>query len=221
MSLAERGRSLSVVGILLSGAVGVISATQTWLTVTRADAAEPLQVSGADAMPLLTPLGLAVLALGAAIAIVGPVLRHVLAVLAAAAAVALGWGSLQLAVAPPLSAVASQVTEATGLAGSEAIESAVAGVTATAWPGVTAAACLLLVAAAGFALVTARRWRTGGRRYRTDTDGRDARAHQGGQGAGHTAGPDAMPPAAGSPERGPADAVDTWDDLSRGSDPTQ
>jgi len=45
-------------------------------------------------------------------------------------------------------------------------------------------------------LTTWRRWKVGGRRYRTDapTD---------------------------APHDGPVDAVDSWDELSRGSDPTR
>lgn len=38
MSIARRGRSLAVSGFLLAGAVGIISSTQTWLVVDRADA---------------------------------------------------------------------------------------------------------------------------------------------------------------------------------------
>ena len=42
MTLARRGRSIAVSGFLLAGAVGIISSTQTWLTVERADAGEAI-----------------------------------------------------------------------------------------------------------------------------------------------------------------------------------
>ncbi|WP_268748234.1 Trp biosynthesis-associated membrane protein [Microbacterium sp. CH12i] len=73
---------MSVLGLLLAGGIGIISSTQTWLTVARADGGEPILVPGADALPLLAPLSLAMLALGAALALVGPVLRYVFSTLA-------------------------------------------------------------------------------------------------------------------------------------------
>ncbi|MFH5905902.1 hypothetical protein ACHM19_15340, partial [Clostridium perfringens] len=46
--------------MLLAGALGVISSTQTWIDVTLADGAQQtLAVPGADAVPVLTPLSLA------------------------------------------------------------------------------------------------------------------------------------------------------------------
>ena len=196
MSLARRGRSIAVSGFLLAGAVGVISATQTWLTVERADAGEPILVAGASALPLLTPLSLAVLALGAALSIVGPVLRLVFGALAGATAVFLGWTTAQLLIALPVSAVGPAVTEATGLAGGGALADLIAGIAPTVWPVLALVGWAILLAAAGVVLLTARSWRSGGRRYRTDA-------------------------AAAAPSAGPVDAVDSWDELSRGTDPTQ
>lgn len=117
MSFAQRGRALSVSGFLLAGAIGIISSTQTWLTVERADAGEAILVPGASAMVLLAPLSLAVLALGAALSISGKVVRLIFGVLAAATALFLGWSTLQLLIAEPFDAVAATVTEVTGLAG--------------------------------------------------------------------------------------------------------
>jgi hypothetical protein len=63
----RRARLMSVVVTVLCGAIGVISSTQTWLTVELADGAHhTLEVPGASAVPVLAPLSLAVLALGAA-----------------------------------------------------------------------------------------------------------------------------------------------------------
>lgn len=121
MTFAQRGRSLSVSGFLLAGAIGIISSTQTWLTVERADAGEAILVPGASALVLLAPLSLAVLALGAALSISGKVVRLVFGVLAGATALFLGWSTLQLLLAEPFDAVAATVTEVTGLAGGDAV----------------------------------------------------------------------------------------------------
>jgi hypothetical protein len=96
----------------------------------------------------------------------------------------------------PLAAVAPTVTEATGLAGASAVSDVVASVTPTFWPILALVGWVLLLASAVFALLTWRRWKAGGRRYRT---GADAPAHV----------------------EGPVDAIDSWDDLSRGTDPTR
>lgn len=196
MSLAKRGRSITLLGFLLAGAIGIISSTQTWLTVERADSGAEILVPGASALVLLAPLSLAVLALGAALSIAGPVLRLVFAVLAAAAALFLGWSTLELLVTEPLSAVGPTVTEATGLAGSAAVDSVVASVSPTVWPVLAFVGWVVLLLSAVFALLTWRRWKSGGRRYRTAEDA-PARAD------------------------GPVDAIDSWDDLSRGTDPTR
>lgn len=194
MSLATRGRGVAVLGYAISGGVGLISATQTWLTASRVDGGDPLLVAGADALPLLAPLSLAVLALGAASAVTGPVLRLVLGLLAAAAAVVLGAMTAPLVFDPPPAAVASVFTTTTGLAGDTAMRDIIGAITASAWPGVALGVWALLFATSVFAMVTARRWRAGGRRYRTD--------------------------ATRAASTGPLNPVDSWDDLSRGTDPT-
>lgn len=196
MSLARRGRSITLLGFLLAGAIGIISSTQTWLTVDRADAGAQILVPGASALVLLAPLSLAVLALGAALSIAGRPLRVIFAVLAAAAALFLGWSTLQILISVPLSAVGPTVTEVTGLAGGPAVDSVVASVTPTIWPVLALVGWVLLLLAAVFALATWRRWKVGGRRYRTGDDN-------------------------SAPADGPVDAIDSWDDLSRGTDPTR
>jgi len=164
----RRARSLSVVGMLLAGALGVISSTQTWIDVTLADGAQQtLAVPGSDAVPVLTPLSLAALALGAALSIVGPVLRYVLGVIALAIAGAVGVATAVLLLTLPVSATAATVTKATGISGTDAVADLVASMALTPWPAVTLLAELILAAAAVFALVTARRWQgSAGRKYR-------------------------------------------------------
>jgi hypothetical protein len=192
--VTARARLLSVLGMVLCGALGVMSSTQTWLHVQLAgSAAHDLVVSGAAALPVLAPLSLAVLALGAALSIVGVVLRYAFGglalVIGAVQAVLTG----HVVFAHPTSAVARTVTDATGITGSSAVADLVQSITATAWPVVTLVVWAVLCAVAVLVLFTARRWGSTGRKYRTD----------------------AAPRAAG-----PLDAVDSWDDLSRGEDPT-
>ena len=194
----RRARLLAVVVTVACGAIGVISSTQTWLTAVLDDGAEhALEVPGASAIPVLAPLSLAVLALGAALSIVGLVLRYVFGALSVLIGLVLAWLSAQVAFARPVSAVASVVTESTGIAGESSVSDLVASITATPWPAITLAGWILLVAAGLFTVATARKWTATGRRYRTEESARSA--------------------AGGSR---PHDAIDDWDDLSRGEDPT-
>ena len=199
--MTRRSRLIAVLAALAAGAVGVISSTQTWLVVILDDGARhELAVSGAAAVPVLAPLSLAVLALGAALSIVGLILRYVFGVLTVAIAATLGFLSAQVAFATPVAAVASTVTAATGITGAEAVDALVATVVATPWPAVTLAATVVLLAAGALILVTARTWGASGRRYESD------------------AAPTATD--AGVAASRPHDAIDSWDDLSRGTDPT-
>ncbi|WP_268748232.1 Trp biosynthesis-associated membrane protein [Microbacterium sp. CH12i] len=102
----------------------------------------------------------------------------------------------QILVTVPVSAVAPVVTETTGLAGSTAVNDVIGTITPTFWPVLALIGWVLLLIAAVFALVSANRWKTGGKRYRTEN-------------AAHVS------------ADGPVDAIDSWDDLSRGTDPTQ
>jgi hypothetical protein len=195
----RRARLLCVAAILACGAIGVLSSTQTWLVVVLADGAErSLEVPGAAAIPILAPLSLAVLALGGALSIVGLVLRYLFAGVTLLIGGLLSWLTAQVASAPPTSAVSATVTEATGITGQSAVEALVASISVTPWPGVTLAGWIVLVATGFLSLVTAHRWKSGGRRYRTDDVARSAT------------------PAGSRPH----DAIDSWDDLSRGEDPT-
>ncbi|MEV8238667.1 Trp biosynthesis-associated membrane protein [Microbacterium testaceum] len=193
----RRPRSLAVVAMLLAGAIGVIGSTQTWIDVTLNDGAqETLAVPGSDALPVLTPLSLAALALGAALSIAGPVVRYVFGAIGLAIAALTGFGAAQIVFATPVSATAATVTDATGISGVDAVGDLVAGLSLTPWPAVTLVAQIVLAAAAVFTLVTARRWGSNaGRKYRTtgDSTAESSRPH---------------------------DAIDSWDDLSRGADPT-
>jgi Tryptophan-associated transmembrane protein (Trp_oprn_chp) len=198
----RRARLLAVLTTLAVGGLGVISSTQTWLVAVLDDGAQhELAVTGAAAVPVLTPLSLAVLALGAALSIVGTVLRFAFGGLTVLIAGLLGFLSGQIAFTVPASAVASTVTAATGITGTDAVASLVASVRTTPWPAITFGLSIVLLVAGVFILATARSWSRGGRRFESD--------------AAAPADADAAGAASGT-----VDALDSWDDLSRGTDPT-
>lgn len=196
--MSRRHRSMAVLTILGGGILALIGSTQTWLDVTLDDAAiAPLAIPGASAVPLLAPLSLAALALALALSIVGTTLRYVFGALAIAIGGSLAASAWRITVDQPVDAAASAVTEATGLTGPATIAELVSTITATPWPALTVAASVLILAGGGFTLATAHRWTGAGRRYRTDA-----------------------PAPSGAAASRPHDAIDSWDDLSRGDDPT-
>jgi hypothetical protein len=201
----RRARLLAVTAIVAAGALGIISSTQTWLAVSLREGSEAvLLVPGAAAVPVLAPLSLAVLALGGALSIVGLVLRYVFGALSVLIAGVLAWLTADIVTRRPPSAAASTVTDATGITGLDAVAALVEDVAATPWPAVTLLGWIVLLAAGIFVVATAREWKGTGRRYRTDTTAATA----------STA-------AVSQSERAPLDAIDSWDGLSRGEDPTR
>ena len=229
----SRLKSLTLLVALVGAGLALLSWSQTWFELRISDpvtqgGGDPIEVGGGIASPALAALGLAGLALVAALAIAGPFIRVLLAVIQ----VLLG-GSIVLASAialgDPVKAVAPAVTDATGVAGSEPTAALVASVDPTAWPWVAVAGGVLVVLAGLATLVTGGRWPGSSRRYSTT---RLAEADAGGgAGAGAVAGVDDTDEVAASdaehalPEtdarrRASDRAVDAWDELSRGDDPT-
>jgi len=203
---AARMKLPVIVVTIIGAGLALLSWSQTWYELRLADAAaggEAIAVPGSVASPALAALGLAGLALVAALAIAGPGIRIVLGVLE----ILLG-GCVLLAagvsLGDPVAAVAPAVTDATGVTGSGPTAELVASATATAWPVAAIAGGVLLVLAGIAVLVTGTRWPASSRRYRgarlADTE---------------------EPGSAGDRERAASDrAVDDWDELSRGDDPT-
>jgi hypothetical protein len=221
----------------------LLAATQTWFSVALTDTAEheaTIAVAGSAAAPALTALALAGLALTAALAIAGPVFRIVLALLG----VLLG-GSILFsagsALADPLRASSSAVTTATGVAGQESVHRLVQSVTTSLWPWTAIVGGVLLVLGSAAVVVLSRLWPGSSRKYETrfqTADGVDAAtALAAAAAAAETDHPsaahapvsddeEARAVAEGDTEAGPASldrdtAIDSWDDLSRGDDPTR
>ncbi|WP_165314390.1 Trp biosynthesis-associated membrane protein [Agromyces protaetiae] len=220
----------AILAAIVGGGLALLSWSQTWFDlVLRADAGAgsgtPIEVSGQVASPALAAFGLAGLALAGALAIAGPVIRIVLGVLAA-----LLGGCVVLAAAltmgDPVAAVSPAVTDATGVAGAGPTASLVGTVTATFWPVLAFAGGALLVASGVLVLATGTVWPSSSRRYR---DGA-APAFEPVDGAAEPE--SAVASDAGRSEasgevsrarlhRSASDrAIDDWDELSRGDDPT-
>lgn len=198
--MIRRARLIALIAVVAGGALALIGSTQTWLDVTLRQTDDVLAVAGDSAVPLLAPLSLAALALGLALSIVGRALRYAFGALAVLIGLALAVPIWRVAAEHPIDAVARTVTEATGLAGAETVGSLVGGIVATPWPLLSLVAAALIVAGGLFTLATAHRWGGSGRRYRT---------------ASADAAPGMRPHDASRDT-----AIDSWDDLSRGEDPT-
>ena len=205
MADGRRVKLALILGVLLASGIALLSWTQVWIladVATSGSAREHLEVTGSTASPALTALALAGLALGGALTIAGPVIRVVLGLLAILLGVSVFLGAF-LAVSDPAGASAAAVTAATGISGKESIDVAVIDPTVTAWPFVALAAAVLMALVGVAIVVTARRWPGPTTRYQAvrleparPTDADDAA------------------------EAAPRDAVDDWDELSRGDDPT-
>lgn len=198
----------AILASVVGAGLALLSWSQTWFEVQLADAAassagEVITVPGSVASPALAALGLAGLALVAALAIAGHVTRIVLGILE----VVLG-GSVLLAAGlsagDPIGAVSPAVTDATGVSGSGPTAELVVASVPTAWPAAAFIGGILFVAAGVLVLATGTRWPASSRRYRS---ARLVEADGAVSAAGHG--------------RGASDrAIDDWDELSRGDDPT-
>ncbi len=190
---------------IVGAGLALLSWSQTWYALVLESGAgggasgQAIAVPGSIASPALAALGLAGLALVAALAIAGPGIRVVLGVLE----VLLG-GSIvlasSLALGDPVAAVSPAVTDATGVAGSEPTAALVAEVTPTFWPTAAVIAGAILILAGVLVLATGTRWPASSRRYRGARLEQDSPAER------------AQP----ASDR----AIDDWDELSRGDDPT-
>lgn len=181
---------LILAGAALSGAV-MLAWTQPWFTVVLEDAAE-LSITGETAAAGLSALALAGLVLVVAISIAGPFFRVVLGTLQALLGVAVVFSAI-VALSDPVAASAPAISEATSIAGDGPVKALVESVVISPWPIVALAAGVLLVVNATLILVTARRWPGSSRKYQAVR----------------------LEPA--TDERS---AVDDWDSLTGGDDPT-
>jgi uncharacterized membrane protein (TIGR02234 family) len=204
-----------ILGVVAAGALALLAATQTWYTVHLAASANHpggLDVPGSSAAPALTALSLACLALALALAISGRIARFVLALLGVLVGVCIILSAAG-AMANPEATGISIVTKATGIAGDDSVRRLIVGIDATLWPPVALAAGILVALAGVAAWVTANRWAGGSKRYQAVRFSPAERAPDS----------EAQHPATNRPaaENARDAAIDTWDDLSNGDDPTR
>lgn len=226
---------------IVGSGLALLSWSQTWFEVLLVDgggSGAAIAVGGDVASPALAALALAGLALAGALAIAGPGIRIVLGILA----VLLG-GCLVLAASlslgAPLGAVGPAVTDATGVTGDDPVAALVASAAATGWGAVAIVGGVLVALAGVLVLATGHRWHASSRRYRAtrfDDGAPDGTAGAAGgpaaSGAPGASGASGLDGTAGdgpgirgvaatdTGDRARDRAIDEWDDLSRGEDPT-
>jgi len=208
----DAGRRLkygAILAILLGCGLAMLAATQQWYAFELSPEAghgQAVTVQGSAADQAVMALALAGVALAAALAIAGPLIRVILGALG----VVIG-GSLVLstvmATREPVQAGAAALTKATGITGDSALAGLVVRTEASAWPLAAIAGGVIAGLAALAVLVTSRRWPASSHKYQSV---RFAAAEE-------------TPPVRRSAE--PASerdrAIDDWDELSRGEDPTR
>lgn len=200
-------KSRVVLLTIVSAGIVFASTTQTWLHVDLPEQAVPtedLAIPGSDAATAVTALALVALAGAIASTIAGRVLRTVIGVIIFAAAGGIIASALAVTV-NPASAAESEIAEAIGIIGSSA------RTTVTVFPAIGVAGGGLLAVSAVVVLAAGRYW-TSSKRFETSTTSTTGKA----DGAG---GPDTGDGSATEPEPD-VDEIESWDQLSRGSDPT-
>lgn len=219
----RRAKYSTMLLLVVGSGLALIAATQPWFTIRLTDTAEhatTVTVAGSVAAPALTALALAGLALTAALAIAGPVFRIVLALLGILLGVSVLVSAIT-AVSDAVRASASAITTATGVAGDASIHHLVHSVETAFWPWLAVAAGVLIVLASAAVVVFSRLWPGPSRKYQTRFAGEDGRpADEVVAEAAEEAADTSATPASPTPlDRDTA--IDSWDDLTRGDDPTR
>lgn len=205
MANGRRVKLALILLVLLASALALFAWTRVWIDATLSAGTpgtqtQQLEVSGASAAPALTALALSGVALAGALTIAGPLIRVILGILEVllGGCVAL---SASLVIADPAAASASSVTSVTGIAGEESVLGGIAGASLTAWPFVALAAGVIMALAGVAILATNASWPRSTSRYQAV---RLEPAQSGNAPAGDAS----------------SRSVDSWDELTRGTDPT-
>ncbi|MBH0129050.1 Trp biosynthesis-associated membrane protein [Salinibacterium sp. NK8237] len=161
--MLKRSRSIVLGGLVLLGAIVMLTWTQRWFTITLQDDVS-IEVLGSDAAGALAALALSVFALVAALGIASVLLRRVLGIIAAIVGVIIVAVS-QATLADPVLAASELITEATGISGTDSIRSLVVAVQGTAWSYTALASGALVILVGVAAAVSARHWPTATKKY--------------------------------------------------------
>lgn len=160
--------SLVVAGAAL-GALALLAWTQPWFEIVLVGG-QSLLVDGQSAVPGLSGLGLAALALAGALAIAGHGTRIALGVVEVVLGAAVAVISA-LALADPVAASAPTVTDATAVAGAQSVAALVESSSASAWPWLAIVIGALLALTGLAVALTSHRWPGPVRKYEsTRTD---------------------------------------------------
>ncbi len=228
---ARRSRGVAVAAVLAGAGGALLAGSRTWLEAVVPGAA-PVAAPGSSAAPGLGALALVAGAGVVALVTAGRAVRLAVAGLLVLDGAAMAALALR-AVTDPAGAVGPAVVAATGIRGA-----APARVTLTGWPWLALAAATLVVLGGAVALARARRWPGPARRYDRPAPGAPARSVRASPGdPGTSSGAAVAAPAASGPEPGApraagrgaggrgregvhGTALDDWEALSRGEDPT-
>lgn len=167
------------------------------MTATGFEAAhvDLVQLSGQEASPVITAMALVSIAAGAALSIARKIGRWIIGVLAILAAVTVGWTTINV-IANPLDAVALKIAETTGTTGFDELG---AQLDVSALPWLTVAGAVIVLIGGLVVLIVGPRWPVGKtKKYDVGEPQQQQRADRDGR----------------------LDEIDTWDELSRGEDPT-
>jgi hypothetical protein len=186
----RRIKAILLVGGLAASGVVFLAWTQQWFAIELVDG-KTLVIAGDVAAGALSTLALTCIVLVGALSIAGPVFRVVLGGLEALLGLTVVLSGV-LALVDPAKASAATISDSTGISGSGPIHELVAGISITAWPWVSIIAGVLVVILGIAVIVTSRQWPGSSRKYSAVK----------------------LEPVS---ER---TAVDDWDSLSDGTDPT-
>lgn len=217
---SARLKGLTILAVLVLSGLVFLAWSQQWgslLVSGTSTEGQLFAVPGSVAAPALAALGLAGLALAAALAIAGPVVRVILGALQIVVGSAITASSIG-AILDPISAGSPVVTKATGIAGLSAIRGISTDAGESAW-GFLALALGILIALTGlFIILSTRRWPVSGRRFQAvrfvDADGTPISP------SGHVESSEGPEGAVDGQATERAAAIDNWDSLSNGRDPT-
>ena len=187
-------RGTTVIIVLLGGIIALIGSTQVWVTATGFEAAHihSVTLSGQEASPVITAMALVTAAAGAALSIARKIGRWIIGVVVVLAGITMGWATSNIAMTPT-NAVAQKIAETTGTTGMADIAP---NIEVSMLPWVTVLGAVIGVIGGLCALIAGREWPIGKtKKYDVGTQQRADRT-------------------------GPLDEIDTWDELSRGEDPT-
>lgn len=207
-----------ILAMVLCALIVFATTTQTWLTVELPE--QPVQtadlrIPGSEAATSVTALALVALAGAVAASIAGTIARVVVAAIVLAASTGVVLASLAVSSAPD-AAASSRIADAIGVIGSSA------QVRLSVFPTISAVAGVLLGLSALLLLAAGRYWSRSKRfENRSDLSASGMVSNESGPGADHTEAVRESDTADAGSEQSSIDEIDSWDQLSRGKDPTR